>query len=229
MSVLALARARVEAIDQQLSRGTLLRDVPWDSNTNAEQGGTAGTSGTHETLGTRPADPSSLIEAYHERIALCLEAGDVPARQARLVAANEVGSDIEHLAGQQISHWHYKLSAVQRPYGRWFADLVASCIQMLHEDWMLTAASMGWSDVELFGLHRKAPKIRIEAQGLVTSVSASNFKAPVSVARLLDDHAVVRTGSGAQLSHQRFRTNLGPAIWDHPMARPQADHEGICA
>ena len=51
MSVLALARARVEAIDQRLFRGTLFRDVPWDSRTNAE---TVGTSWTQETPGTLP-------------------------------------------------------------------------------------------------------------------------------------------------------------------------------
>ncbi|MAI45642.1 MAG: hypothetical protein CBC34_006785 [Hyphomicrobiaceae bacterium TMED74] len=88
MSVLALARARVVAIDQQLSHGTLLRDVPWDSNNNAEPGRTAGTSGTHETLGNCTDDPSLLIEAYHERVALCLDAGDVSDRQARSIAEN---------------------------------------------------------------------------------------------------------------------------------------------
>ena len=218
MSILALARARVEAIDQQLSHGTLLRDVPWDSNNNAETDGTDGTSWAHGTLGTRPADPSPLIEAYHERIALCLAAGDVSERQARLTAVKEVGAGIEHLAGQQIAYWRYKLGTVQRSHGCWFSSLVSSFHQMLDEDWMLTAASLGWSEVELFGLHRGAPKIRVEAQGLATSISVSNFKAPVTVACVLEDHAIVRTGTGAQLTHQRFGINLGPAIWDNPLA-----------
>lgn len=227
MSVLALARARVVAIDQQLSHGTLLRDVPWDSNNNAEPGRTARTSGTHETLGNCTDDPSLLIEAYHERVALCLDAGDVSDRQARSIAENEVGSDIDHLAGLQIAHWRHQLDSIYCIDSPWFTRILSSCILQLNEGWILTAVSMGWTDSELFGLNSNAPKIRIEAQGLVTSLAASKFKAPKQVTQVSDQSATIETGSGAQLKHYRFRSNLGMPIWDHPMARRKADYEGI--
>ena len=91
MSTLAAARKLIAELDAGLSHGTPLRRVPWDSadstaklaekqassasGTDRTRGTAAGPVGTIGTEETSAADPADLISHYHERVAICSEAG----------------------------------------------------------------------------------------------------------------------------------------------------------
>lgn len=86
------------------TRGTLAEPSPAASEVRRKRPavqtitstGTLGTSGTHEIDRAVPVDHfaqrvADLADAYHERIAIVLEAGDIGEADARRIAEAEVG------------------------------------------------------------------------------------------------------------------------------------------
>ena len=63
---------------------------------------------------TIPADPSSAIVPYRERLALRTEAWNIPAAQAQR-AADEAGADRDKLAARQVSAWRQRITAQPEP------------------------------------------------------------------------------------------------------------------
>ena len=169
-------------------------------------------------------DPADKIAAYHERFAIVTEAGDVTETEAHATAQDEVSSDIETLASQQIAFWQQKLQLLPEPKDQWLAKLVPGCRAQLHADWVIDAAVFGWTDVELFGLHPTAPNVRVEAMGLVVSIACSPFSRPVEVSSLTSADAVLQTGTGARLRYSRFKATERVPIWKH-----HAFHESALA
>jgi hypothetical protein len=79
------------------------------------------------------------------------------------------------------------------------------------------AVELGWSDLELFGLAWHAPEVRLAEQGLVSGLALSSLNSPKLVA-IHADAAVIRCGSGAQLTYRRFTGNTDCAVpwWEIP-------------
>ncbi|MGI9508664.1 MAG: hypothetical protein ACR2QJ_04860 [Geminicoccaceae bacterium] len=63
--------------------------------------------------------------------------------------------------------------------------------------WSDQAASLGWENWEVWGVHRLAPWRRIGAMGLVPSLNGQKIVA------LSSEAAVIETGTGNRLSHYR--------------------------
>ena len=53
-------------------------------------------------------DPSDLIFDYAERIAICCEAGDVPAEEAERIATAQCGASLDELIALQVNYWRQR-------------------------------------------------------------------------------------------------------------------------
>jgi hypothetical protein len=65
--------------------------------------------------------------------------------------------------------WTALLDAMQ-PTTRLAEKLQSKSREMLGVDWLPRAIEAGWSERELFGIHPTAPKVRVDAEGLVTTI-----------------------------------------------------------
>jgi hypothetical protein len=231
MSVLEAARKLIAELDAALSHGTPLRRVPWDSADSTENllekqacsasgtdgtRGTAGTAGTIETEEASVADPADLISDYHERVAICLEAGDCAEDAAHRIASEQCGATLVELAARQVAYWRHRIEALPEPTDRRLSNVRCIALDCLTLPWAYQAATLGWTAGELFGLHRDAANVRVEAMGLVSSLALSKLRPPLQVVDISESAATVSTGSGAMLTHRRLRSNLGCPIWRHP-------------
>ena len=165
--------------------------------------------------GATLADPAGLIAAYHERLAICLADG-ITEDDARRIAGAETGADLDALARRQVEFWRAKIATLGTPTDKRLAGIRAAGLVCLAEGWVQDAAALGWNDAELFGLHRDAPTVRIEAMGLITSLALTPFRPPLTIAALTSATATIRTGTGATLTCARFHPGIGAPVWTHP-------------
>jgi hypothetical protein len=57
-----------------------------------------------QALPTSATDPSDLISDYAERIAICLETGDVAEEDAHRIATEQCGVTLDELAARQVTY-----------------------------------------------------------------------------------------------------------------------------
>jgi hypothetical protein len=96
--------------------------------------------------------------------------------------------------------WAALIDAMQ-PTTRLAAKLRIKSREMLSVDWLPRAIETGWSERDLFGIHPTAPKVRVDAEGLVTAIILASWSL-----RLLDldkEAAQLMTPSGSVLVHRR--------------------------
>jgi hypothetical protein len=74
--------------------------------------------------------------------------------------------------------------------------------------WAAEAGRLGWGEMELFGVHIRAPNARYDAMGLVPMLRGGE------VMSLNADRAIVRTPSGNALTYLKQRPRDGVPIWD---------------
>src|SRR5262245_60862518 len=104
-----------------------------------------------------------------------------------------------------------RLPETQPPSGfpdeRW-PEALASALDFC-EEWAAPALALGWSPLELFGLHPTAPATRLDCKGLAFVVRPG-----ARVVAITADVATIRTRTGALLSHDR-RTVAGAMLaWE---------------
>jgi hypothetical protein len=83
-------------------------------------------------------------------------------------------------------------------------------LQVFLNRWGAQAAALGWSTLNLFGVHRSRPLARYDAMGLVLLLDGAQ------VVAMTEDSAKIRTRTGAIQTYCR-RTCDEPgqaAIWD---------------
>jgi hypothetical protein len=81
------------------------------------------------------------------------------------------------------------------PPDRW--NEVLSDAEIFLSRWGSAAHSLGWTALDLFGVHPTAPAVRFDVMGLMLLTQGG------AVVALTADAATVRRGSSAALSYQR--------------------------
>ena len=119
-----------------------------------------------------------------------------------------------------ISEWRQQIDAVTGPPGD---KLVRFALEFLATEHAQRAVELGWSALELFGMHHgelKFAVVRGDTQGLVPSMTLSNAHTYTIVA-IEPERAVLQTNGGATLMHRRClpEERLAIPFWEHPAFR----------
>ena len=133
-----------------------------------------------QVLSARHGDVADRIAAYHDRMAICLEAGDVPEAEARQIAMEEAGAPIETLAELQVAAWRNRIESLPPPTDPALTKLKVDLLSQLSLPWVTEAARLGWTAIEVFGVHPLAPVVRVECWGVAVSVAISPFNRTVT-------------------------------------------------
>jgi hypothetical protein len=146
--------------------------------------------GTSHTIGTTENDyvRASSNDLFEERAAIAEDGAGVPRDWAESFA---------------------RLGIADRP-----PDFTGEAWRQLIEDggrfldcWASEAARLGWSALDVFGVHPAAPSTTYDAIGLVPLIRGGD------VVTIRSDNATVRTGEGTLLTYLR-RPQLGAiAVW----------------
>lgn len=181
--------------------------------TDASAGVAIGAIGTNGSgTAALAADAGDVISAYHERLAVCLEGGDVSEDEAHRLASTEARADLDTLADQQARAWQAKVDAWQAADAS-LARLRLNLLELAHQPWLVDAARNGWTDVALFGAHPVAPFVRVECWGLCTALALSPFNLRarrVRLAAIDAARAQIETPTGV-----RFSIEPSAAVFDH--------------
>ena len=183
---------------------------------------------------------SDRIQAYHERLAICLEGGDISSDEAVRIASEEAATPIAVLAELQVAAWRTHIEALPVPTDPALSGLKAELIEQLALPWLTYAARLGWTGLELFGAHPLAPAVRSECWGVAVSVALSPFNRTdragrrriCSIEAVTENRLAVVTPTGARFGAQRFARGLDGAmcVWDLPAFAPTMKHLGhTCA
>jgi hypothetical protein len=144
------------------------------------------------------SDPADQQDAgFEERAAIIEHDGGVPREWAEGFARLDV---MKPAAGFSQGRWRQLIDD-----GGHFIDR-----------WAATAAAMGWSAIDVFGLHPDAPAARYDGMGLVPLISGGE------VVAIEVGHATIRAPGGSCLTYYlRRQTSTGIAVWDLlPKAKP---------
>lgn len=108
-------------------------------------------------------------------------------------------------ASSERSEWHAILADLERQSppewlsaSRW-CELLSDAESFLSR-WSDAAQSLGWTALDLFGVHPQAPASRFDAMGLLLLTQGG------AVVALTEDGATVRRQTGAVLSYHRCPT-----------------------
>jgi hypothetical protein len=100
------------------------------------------------------------------------------------------------------AEWHEILAELERqncpdwlPPDRW-NDALSDAEKFLSR-WGSAAHSLGWTELDLFGVHSIAPAVRFDAMGLLLLIQGG------AIVALTAEAATIRRGSGAVLSYRR--------------------------
>jgi hypothetical protein len=96
--------------------------------------------------------------------------------------------------------WEALIDAMQ-PTTQLAEKLQSKSREMLSVDWLPRAVVAGWSERDLFGIHPTAPKVRVDAEGLVTSIILASW--PLRLLDLNGEAARLVPPSGKPLIHPR--------------------------
>ena len=103
--------------------------------------------------------------------------------------------------------------------------LMRMALEFLDSEHAQRAVEVGWSELELFGIHRgdvKAGALRSDAKGLVAFIALAQHT--YTIISIEEDRAVIQTGGGATQSWPRRRPaeDLAMPFWEHPAFRGSA-------
>lgn len=104
--------------------------------------------------------------------------------------------------------WASLIDAMQ-PTTRLAEKLRTRSSELLNAEWLPRAVESGWSERQLFGIHPTAPKVRVDAEGLVTAIILASW--PLRLLDLNMEAAQLITLSGSVLVHPR-KLNCSHAV-----------------
>jgi len=127
-----------------------------------------------------------------------------------------------------LAEWRQQIEVVTVPPGD---KLARFALEFLATEHAQRAVELGWSTLELFGMHHgelKFAVVRGDTQGLVPSMTLSNAHTYTIVA-IEPDRAVLQTNGGATLMHRRRLSEERPAIpfWERPAFRGPTRYAGL--
>lgn len=161
--------------------------------------------------------PADVLVTYMERLAICLEGGDITQEVAHRVASDQCGRTLDVLVSQQMAFWCDRLTILPEPADKRLARLKSACLAALREEWVMDAIRFGWNETSMFGLDATAPVGQV-GNGLVVQIANARLEAPSIVVRL--DPVVVVISRRDGLDQRCFNNNdAGPVIWEHPAFR----------
>jgi hypothetical protein len=117
--------------------------------------------------------------------------------------------------GTEIEDWRQQIEAVTPPLG----DKIArTALEFLDTEHARQAADLGWSKLQLFGLHSgdlKVATLRSDAKGLVPFIALALHT--YSIVAIERDRALVQTSGGAVQTWPRHRPaeDLAIPFWEH--------------
>ena len=124
--------------------------------------------------------------------------------------------DASLAASPSIGHWQCglaKLNPAEPPFGftpdRWFR-LIDGGTAFL-DAWGRTAAALGWSTLDVFGVHPEAPAARYDVMGLVPLLGDGELMAVEAT------HATMRMPTGSKLTYLRRPRPGAVPIWCVPI------------
>ena len=181
-------------------------------------------------------DVSDRIQAYHERLAICLDGGDISSDEAVRIASEEAATPIAVLAELQVAAWRTHIEALPVPTDPALSGLKAELIEQLALPWLTYAARLGWTGLELFGAHPLAPAVRIECWGVAVSVALSPFSRTTdrafgsrlrcTIRDVTGERISLITPTGARFGFTRFASGLDESVcaWNLPAYAPTTKH-----
>lgn len=122
--------------------------------------------------------------------------------------------------GTLIVDWRQQIEAVTPPLG----DKIArSALEFLDTGHAQRAVELGWSELELFGMHHSDLKfalVRADTQGLIPGMGLSTSHIYTIIA-IEPERAVLQTNGGATLMHRRRlgEERLAIPFWKHSAFR----------
>ena len=119
-----------------------------------------------------------------------------------------------------FSEWRQQIEGVTVAPGD---KLARFALEFLETEHALRAVELGWSTLELFGMHRgelKFAVVRGDTQGLIPSINLGTAHT-YSIVAIEPERAVLRTNGGATLMHRRRlpEERLAIPFWEHPAFR----------
>ena len=158
------------------------------------------------------------VEEFEERAAIIADTcGIAQAEVAGQAAGNFGFGSSEDYCLNTLSFWQKKIELLPAPICADGRKLIECSRSFLDSSYSLQAIKHGWTELELFGCHERAPLKRHDAMGLLPVLAWSRLGTKL----IAIDHekAVLETKSGSQLTHWRIRSAWTEAvvIWDHPL------------
>jgi hypothetical protein len=150
--------------------------------------GTTGTTGTTQNAVIRASDHD---DRYEERAALVEVGAGVPRAWAEGFARLDLASPA---SGFSDERWRRMIDDGGR-----FLD-----------QWAHRAAALGWSPLDVFGVHPVAPSARYDAMGLVPLIGGGD------IVTITETSATIRGRSGRELVYLRRRTADAVTLWELP-------------
>lgn len=121
--------------------------------------------------------------------------------------------------GTNVEDWRQQIEAVTPPLGDKIARIA---LEFLDTEHARQAADLGWSELQLFGLHSgdlKIATLRSDAKGLVPFIALALHT--YAIVAIEGDRALVQTSGGAMQTWPRRRPaeDLAIPFWEHSMFR----------
>jgi hypothetical protein len=172
--------------------GTRTRDevVPGPAPAKAPEILEFARSGTTGTTGTTESEVSCADEdAFEERAALVENGAGVPREWAEGFARLCLHPPAP---GFSPRRWQQLIEDGGRFLDRWGSE----------------AAGLGWTALDVFGVHARAPAVRYDAAGLVPLISGGEIVA------IMADRATIRGWGGGLLTYLRRPRSGAVALWE---------------
>ena len=87
--------------------------------------------------------------------------------------------------------------------------------------WGRVAADLGWSPLDVFGLHPRAPALRLDGMGLVALIGGGDVVAVTAIS------ATIRSASGHELVYLRRISGEAVAAWELMQPAHPAEYGGL--
>lgn len=166
---------------------------------------------TKSTISTQAAPE---ITDFEERAAVLEYEGGVDRRIAEKRTAVEFGfASKEALQDALVAQWQGEVMAMTIPDSpsNFWRQALTSARQAFLQGWVKQAAALGWTEIDLFGVHPKAAEARIDCKGLIPILAGRPILA------ITRDECVIDVGDGRRLTFYRANHNVyGEAkpIWE---------------
>mgnify|MGYP005990349791 CR=1 FL=1 len=141
-----------------------------------------------------------LAASFEERAGFLEFDAGVERKAAEGLAAAEHGYRSVHaLYDDLVNSWRRRLAAmwIEEGLSGFWPLVIADALKVFENGWANHAASLGWSETDLFGVHPHASEERLDCKGLIPGLAGRRILA------ITRDDARIDSGNGAFLTFYR--------------------------